>query len=871
MKRFITVLSSLLVLPAFAEVAPVYYDDIIEYSDDVIDDEETPVVEEKTTVSATKNVAQRQTINRSTSATRAISSANNNVSQRSNASSRAVAASSRTTTPRSSTVSARGTSAKKPVTARVGTSNNSVMPGTRVTARGSQQTLENTSGSLYNARTERVGVANRRSTARVSTAAVTATTPTITEEDVKTTTDNLTALAELTDYCKAQYAACMDNYCNVLDDNQGRCSCSKNIKNYEKTEAALSKVTEEFQNVVQKIKYIGLTGPQIEALFAETEAELKMKNASDSSSLQNSLSSIKKSIVDITSPSSSSFEASSGISLDLNGLLSADFTSGFDLSSFLGTNSTTTTVSNQRGEQLYKTATNRCKTAVLNSCTAQGINANVITNSYDLEIDKQCIAYERNLNEANKEMRNNVINASSILQQARLLLAQNRNSYDLRGCVAAIDACMQDEYVCGSDYELCLDPTGKYLANGEILKGGTPGVAGGQNKTTKQICSDECSVCTGTSAPQYPCDYPEICPSGCQTMNAWTSGGMYNLYSVWNYDTAKNAWGVGTSENLGGYIDEALTSWKTAYKQSKDTTKTDNMATYLLQKIGYVDDSDTVHGMCASVMKQCQDYTFDGKGNSKKYIPSNEVVRQYLNTTLAKIKAKQDAVISDYAEDCRSDVQSCLTSNGYDTSNSSSTASKTAVNACAQEITTCMSVGGYQIKEGTKLTLKAMSDWVGQLTVSCDTNEYAEYNESTGATKCSACPVAYLLTAENTTEYTWETLHNANSSSVEGTGPSQAGFAGPKVNNTTMYGYFLLNQNETNKKYMLLKGAVSIADVWAKPSQMTSAGGQADSCSCPDGYNYKHIEFTCPGTSTGTNNPCTATGKVVHYCVQLNQ
>ena len=33
MKRFIAVLSGLLVLPAFAEVAPIYYDEVIEYSD----------------------------------------------------------------------------------------------------------------------------------------------------------------------------------------------------------------------------------------------------------------------------------------------------------------------------------------------------------------------------------------------------------------------------------------------------------------------------------------------------------------------------------------------------------------------------------------------------------------------------------------------------------------------------------------------------------------------------------------------------------------------------------------------------------------------------------------------------------------------
>ena len=509
MKRFITVLSSLLVLPAFAEVAPVYYDEIIEYTDDVINDEDSVVQDTKKEETANKNVAKRTNINRSTAASRAISSASG-ASARTNASSRAVA-SSRSTTARTTTnrsvktpgvvsrasgtasrnvASSRNTKATKPVTARVGVNGSSVLAAqNRLNANGAVTTLNTSSAPLYNS--NRAGsMSARRSTARVSTVAAT-TTPVLTQEEVTSTTSNLTAIAELTDYCKAQYAACMDNYCNVLDDNQGRCSCSKNIKNYEKTEAALAQATEDFQDVVQKIKYIGLTGQQIEALFAETEAELSMKSNSDSSRLKTSLDAIKKKIVDVSSPNSSSYATTSGISLDLNGLLSADFTAGFDLNSFLGTTGTnTSSVSNQRGDQLYKTAANRCKTAVLNSCTAQGIDANVITNSYDLEIDKQCIAYERSLNEANTEMRNNVSNAKNILQQARLLLAQNKNSYDLRGCVAAIDSCMQDEYVCGSDYELCLDPTGKYLANGEIVKGGTPGVAGGQVKTDEDPMED---------------------------------------------------------------------------------------------------------------------------------------------------------------------------------------------------------------------------------------------------------------------------------------------------------------------------------------------------------------------------------------------
>lgn len=756
MKRFIAVLSSLLVLPAFAEVAPVFYDEIVEYTDDMIDAinaenaDETPTVETQQNTNATP----RTTINRSSS--RAVSAAGMGNQQRSNTSTRAMATSvrnaqrlsrgtvSRNTvnttakTPKttvSRNVVASRTSAK-PTTARVSVNNSTVAAVRNNTASTYEPvTVLHDSGmpiytgnSASEVQTARIGVGSRRATARISTPAVT--TPVITEEDISSTTSNLAAIAELTEYCKAQYAACMDNYCNVLDDNQGRCSCSKNLKNYEKTEQALATATENFKDVVQKIKYIGLTGDQVSSLFAETEAELTMKSKTDSSQIKNSLDAIKKQIIDASSPVSSA--NTTGVSMDLTGLLNADFTSGFDLSSFLGNwavmGTSSSNVSNQRGETLYKTATQRCKTAVLNSCTAQGIDSNLITNSYDLEIDKQCILYERNLNEANSEMKSNVANAATILQQARLLLMQNKNSYDLRSCVAAIDACMQDEYVCGSDYELCLDPTGKYLSGGEIVKGGTPGVSGG-------------TVANATNITE-------------SNINDWTSQGMYELYETWNYNAdtvgpdarpgnrdTLNAWGGGRSENMGAYIDRAMTEWSSNYK---DSLASADMATYILQKVGYIDKDDKVHGMCASVMKQCQDYTFkDGAKatRNKTFKPDNEVVRQYLASALTKIKLQQDSILADYAEGCRSDVSSCLSTNGYDETNTTTTASRTAVNACRAEIATCMSVGGYKPSNSSTLTLRAMTDWVASMLRTCPVNYYLS-DDGLGAVSCQPCPPA---------------------------------------------------------------------------------------------------------------------------------
>jgi hypothetical protein len=804
-KRFISVLSGLLVLPAFAEVTPAYHNDMIEYSDSAIDVENND----------SKTAGQRPVINRSTSVSRVISSGNN-ASTRTNTSSRAVASSQRTATneaPRGTVartaktqnvatrsantttdakVTSRTAQTQKPVASRIGVTGKAVLSGNSVVLTGTGQS-------------SRIGITNRRSSTRVASVSATNNTPVLTQEEVTATTDNMTAIAELTDYCKMQYAACMDNYCNVLDDNQGRCSCSKNVKNYEKTEAALAQVTESFQNVVQQIRYIGLSKDQVESLFTETEAELTMKSTSDSSRLKNSLDSIKKKILDVSTPSASSTAITNGLSLDMNGLLTADFTAGFDLNSFLNMNNNSAdSVSNQRGDQLYKTASSRCKAAVLNSCAAQGIDTSVITNSYDLEIDKQCVLYERSLVDANAEMKQNVTNATTILQQARLLLAQNKNSYDLRGCVAAIDSCMQDDYVCGNDYELCLDPTGKYISDSEIIKGSTPGVSGGQVRTKPTSCAME--------------DADVYNPSCLAT---YFSGGMFYSYTTWDYtcsDTAAgassgtgvfrhncNAWSIGPNENLGGYIDYHLSQWKSNYKSLKDTTVSDYVAMYLLQKLGYIDDNDKVHGMCASILKQCQDYTYSGtssKKSKKKYVADNEVIRQYLATVLPKIKVQQDAVIADYAESCRTDVQSCLSTNGYEEDNTTSTASKTAINACAGEITTCMSVGGYQITEGATLTLRAMSDWVDSMLKSCPEGMYLKENED-GSVDCVTCQSVHVLVNSGYTMYD-DGVPNENQ----------------PYNQAAFYSSWPSNDRPTSVT-------------------LVSAGGHVSSCSCPDGYrNY---------------------------------
>ena len=856
MKRFIAVLSGLLVLPAFAEVAPIYYDEIIEYNDEMIDEYE-PIVEEEeeaiSPVTTQPKVIKRNVAGRSVS--RAISAGATNTNSRTNTNTRAVASSPRnaqqtqrgtisrtaaktqtvsarpavvsrssratnastrqqvstrsrtTVAARSATSTARNTTENKPVTARVSATGN-IISGMRDNNSIAAKTLTDSGDPLYISNSARIGTGRRSTTARNSS--VGTTTPIITNENITETTSSLDALAELTDYCKAQYAQCMDNYCNVLDDNQGRCSCSGNIKKYEQVEKSLATSSEDFQDIVQKIKYIGLTAAQVEALFAETEAELAMKSNSDTSVLKNSLELIKDKIIDVSSSKSDS-NLFDGSSIDISGLFNNTVSSAFDLNSFLGNSK----VSNQRGTSLFNTATQRCKTAVLNSCVAQGIDANVVINSYDLAIDKQCIEYERSLNEANDEMRNNVRNAQNILQQARLLLAQKKNEYDLRGCVAALDECMQDEYVCGDDYELCLDPTGKYLANGEIVKGGIPGVAGGSSVNQHRV--------TATN------------------ITSWISCGMYGLYSTWDYGdngtpcsctdascsgNVTNAWGKGTGENLNAYIAEKTDTWETIY-DSANLSKYDNdMAIYLLRRIGYIDaKKDKSYGMCANVLKQCQDYTYEIKGANKTYKPNNEVIRQYLSLALTKIKLKQDTILADYAETCWNDVYSCLSANSYDENNVNTTASKTAVNACRGDIATCMSVSGYYPSDNTTLTLAAMTNWVASKLISCDTNQFLKVEPVSGTVTtlntvgCLPCGWANCVNAGDTAE----TAASVGCNKLHVNGE-------PVLAGETSVGYGI---------------------------QLVSAGGQVASCKCPEGFTMINKTNSGDGEPTSTGSSMT--------------
>ena len=272
--------------------------------------------------------------------------------------------------------------------------------------------------------------------------------------------------AELNKSCQQQYNECMDQFCAIVDTNQKRCSCSANLSKYKKVEEAVNSANTKLNEVAQNIRYVGLSADEIRAIMTATEAEEALSGTRDNTENRNMLERIESMIKDPVA-STSVYESSTDFGLDMN----LDFTSTTDMFNLDFLSNNTGSFSNLRGTELYNAARSRCST-ILTQCRKAGATVNQVTGNYDLAIDKDCIAYESGLKKLNENLVSNVRSAERMLQKARLAVLQNKNQYDAKGCIGALEACMVDDMVCGEDYVKCVDPTKKYIdENGEVVLG----------------------------------------------------------------------------------------------------------------------------------------------------------------------------------------------------------------------------------------------------------------------------------------------------------------------------------------------------------------------------------------------------------------
>ena len=414
---------------------------------------------------------------------------------------------------------------------------------------------------------------------------------TVTKESIAESKGILEQTAELNKSCQEQYNECMDQFCAIVDSNQKRCSCSSNLSKYSKVEEAVKSANDKLNEVAQNIRYVGLSADEIRAIMTATEAEEELAGSRDTTENRNMLEQIEKMIKDPQSATASYSSDSFGIDMNL------DFSSEADIFNLDFLNTNTTSFSNLRGTELYNAAKSRCN-AVLNQCKKAGATVTQVTGNYDLSIDKDCVAYEDGLKKMNETLVSNVRSAERMLQKARLAVLQNKNQYDARGCVAALESCMTDEMVCGSNYYKCIDPTKIYIdENGEVVPG--------QDISMIQAFMRE-----------------------------------YNNASI-DSDFLSTSYSNQTTISKNGCAESPNNTGRCVVK-------------YLMQKIGTKQKS-TDEGLCRPVLDKCQYYTY----KDKTYEPYNDIVVNYVQRALSNIKSAQYKIISEYASTCVADVAAC--------------------------------------------------------------------------------------------------------------------------------------------------------------------------------------------------------------------
>ncbi|MFQ6703054.1 MAG: hypothetical protein ACLRFO_02520 [Alphaproteobacteria bacterium] len=457
---------------------------------------------------------------------------------------------------------------------------------------------------------------------------------TATAESIAEATTRLEQTATLNKSCQEQYNECMDQFCAVVDANQGRCSCSANLNQYTKVEEAVKDANTQLNEVAQRIRYVGLSADEIRAIMTETEAEEALSGAVDTSETRNMLEEIEDLIRDPVSNTSFYSDTSLGLDMDLD--FTSDTADMFSLN-FLNTDSTGS-FSNLRGRELYNAAKKRCNT-ILTQCKSAGATPNQITGNYDLAIDKDCAAYENGLKKMNETLVSNVRSANRMLQKARLAVLQNKNQYDAKGCIGALETCMKDDMVCGDNYFKCVDPTKIYIdENGEVVLG--------------QKISDILDF-----------------------MKSYNNAGIDDKF-------LENAYTQTVSES----------DCKAAPNGNPKMGGNDGscIAKYLLQKIG-TKQNVTDEGLCRAVLDKCQRYTYDASGNYNRW---NDVVVNYVQRAMVNIRAAQHQAISDYASSCMVDIAQCYNQqvtqvNAWSSAASVNSVYKVMRGACRNVALTC--------------------------------------------------------------------------------------------------------------------------------------------------------------------------------------
>ena len=324
-----------------------------------------------------------------------------------------------------------------PTVSRTTSQNNATRTtATRPSSSSNRPTATRTSGTTV----ARTG----NNTTRAATARAAA--PVVSRAATNTSAMSETRTGAEYEQCKSAYFTCMDQFCELKNDDYRRCSCSNRVFDLTEIRDTMQGASDQLTVFNENLNVVGMTAAQATAMKTATEGENAL--TSDTSASKQLLQAIMNSI-------RGGDTSVGGKYSDLNSI-----TLSFDTVNAFGTADAGQIIASYNGQNLYDAVYPQCREAVRADCTDAQLQRAIT--AYLMAIEQDCNSVETAIENKQKEIKSAIRESSAMLDLARVENRQAHNSSDMATCLTNVENAILSEEVCGSNYHKCLD-------NGEFI------------------------------------------------------------------------------------------------------------------------------------------------------------------------------------------------------------------------------------------------------------------------------------------------------------------------------------------------------------------------------------------------------------------
>ncbi len=315
----------------------------------------------------------------------------------------------------------------------------------RGTAARSTTTPQRTTSTISRATTQPLipmRVINTRTPSQTPVKATTSQSVTAraTTSDVTFSTTDTRTGAEY-ENCKNAYFTCMDQFCQLKNDDYRRCSCSDRVYELSEIRKVMQEAGQDLTVFNENLDTVGMTAAQATA----------MRTASDGENALTEDTSASKALLQAIMNSIRGEDASVGGKYsDLNSIQIS-----FDTVNAFGVTDAGQAIAAYNGQTLYSAVYPNCRSAVRADCNDASLQRAIT--AYLMAVEQDCNTVATAIEENQKKMKSAIRESSAMLDLARVENRRKHNSSDITTCINEVETAILSEQVCGSDYHKCLD------------------------------------------------------------------------------------------------------------------------------------------------------------------------------------------------------------------------------------------------------------------------------------------------------------------------------------------------------------------------------------------------------------------------------